>query len=122
MTQHHADDLWRDFPTTATEFETTFATEGDCRAYRINARWGGKPACARCDCTDVWPERGGTLFECAGCGQQTSLTSDTLLEKTRKPFTVWFRAIFEISTHRTGISAKDLQRIMGFGSDATASC
>ena len=120
MTQHTPDDLWRDFPKTATEFEKTFATEEDCRAYWINARWGGHPACARCECTDVWPERDGTLFECADCGHQTSLTSGTLLEKTRKPFKVWFRAIFEISTHRTGISAKDLQRIMGFGSYETA--
>jgi len=43
-----------------------------------------------------------------------------VLEKTRKPFKVWFRAIFEISTRRTGISAKDLQRIMGFGCYETA--
>ena len=33
---------------------------------------------------------------------------------------MWFRAIFEVSTRRTGISAKDLQRIMGFGSYETA--
>ena len=39
-----ADDLWRDFPKTATEFEARFATEEDCRAYWIKARWGGKPA------------------------------------------------------------------------------
>ena len=51
---------------------------------------------------------------------QTSLTSGTLLEKTRKPLKMWFRAIFEISTRRTGISGKDLQRIMGFGSYKTA--
>jgi hypothetical protein len=68
----------------------------------------------------VWTIRGGTTFECAGCGHQTSLTSGTLLEKTRKPFKMWFRAVFEISTRRTGISAKDLQRIMGFGSYKTA--
>ena len=43
-----------------------------------------------------------------------------MLEKTRKPFKMWFRAVFEISTRRTGISAKDLQRIMGFGSYETA--
>ena len=47
---------------------------------------------------------------------QTSLTSGMLLEKTRKPLKRWFRAVFEISTRRTGISAKDLQRSMGFGS------
>jgi Zn ribbon nucleic-acid-binding protein/transposase-like protein len=120
MTQHTRDDLWRYFPKTATEFEARFATEEDCRAYWIEARWGGKPACARCHSTRVWSEREGFLFECADCGHQTSLTSGTLLEKTRKPFKMWFRAVFEISTRRTGISAKDLQRIMGFGSYKTA--
>ncbi len=48
------------------------------------------------------------------------MTSGTLIEKTKKPFKVWFRAIFEISSRRNGISAKDLQRIMGFGSYKTA--
>jgi Zn ribbon nucleic-acid-binding protein/transposase-like protein len=114
------DDLWRDFPKTATEFETRFATEADCRAYWIEARWAGKPACAKCKSRRVWSERGGFLFECAACGHQTSLTSGTLLEKTRKPFKTWFRAVFELSSHRNGISAKDLQRIMGFGSYKTA--
>ena len=115
-----ADDLWRDFPKTAMEFERRFATEEDCRAYWIEARWGGTPACARCNSTRVWTERGGFLFECAECGHQTSLTSGTLLEKTRKPFKMWFRAVFEISSRRNGISGKDLQRIMGFGSYKTA--
>lgn len=114
------DDLWRDFPRTAVEFEKRFATEEDCRAYWIEARWGGTPCCARCNSTRVWEERGGTLFECADCGHQTSLTSGTLLEKTKKPFKVWFRAIFEISSRRSGISARELQRIMGFGSYKTA--
>ena len=120
MTQAMPDDLWRDFPKTATAFETRFATEEDCRAYWIAARWGGEPSCARCKSTRVWTIREGTTFECADCGHQTSLTSGTLLEKTHKPLKVWFRAIFEISTRRTGISAKDLQRIMGFGSYKTA--
>ena len=120
MTQHAQDDLWRDFPKTATEFEARFATEEDCRAYWIEARWGGKPTCARCESTRVWTIRDGTTFECADCGHQTSLTSGTVLEKTRKPLKMWFRAVFEISTRRTGISAMDLQRIMGFGSYKTA--
>jgi transposase-like protein/Zn ribbon nucleic-acid-binding protein len=115
-----ADDLWHDFPKTATEFEARFATEEECRAYWIKARWGGAPACAKCGSKRVWATRAGRLFECADCGHQTSLTSGTLLEKTRKPLKVWFRAVFEISTRRTGISAKDLQRIMGFGSYETA--
>ena len=120
MTRAIPDDLWRDFPKTATEFEARFATEEDCRAYWIEARWGGKPACAHCSSTRVWTIREGTTFECAACGHQTSLTAGTLLEKTHKPLKMWFRAIFENSTRRTGISGKDLQRIMGFGSYKTA--
>jgi Zn ribbon nucleic-acid-binding protein/transposase-like protein len=120
MKRENHNSLWRDFPKTATEFEARFATEDDCRAYWIEARWGGKPACARCTSTRVWTERDGFLFECADCGHQTSLTSGTVLEKTRKPFKMWFRAVFEISTRRTGISGKDFQRLMGFGSYKTA--
>jgi hypothetical protein len=120
VTKRTQDDLWRDFPKTATEFEKRFATEADCRAYWIEARWGGKPACARCGSTYVWPIRNGTTFECRECDHQTSLTSGTVLEKTRKPLKMWFRAVFEISTRRTGISAMDLMRIMGFGSYKTA--
>jgi hypothetical protein len=82
------DDLWRNFPKTAIEFDRRFATEEACRAYWIEARWGGEPACARCGSKRVWAERGGFLFECADCDHQTSLTSGTLLEKTRKPFKV----------------------------------
>ena len=120
MTSDNHNSLWRDFPKTATEFEARFATEEACRAYWIQARWGGKPSCVRCQSQRVWTIREGTTFECADCGHQTSLTSGTLLEKTRKPFKMWFRAIFEISTRRTGISGKDFQRIMGFGSYKTA--
>jgi transposase-like protein len=120
MLDEHADDLWRDFPKTAVAFEKRFATEDDCRAYWIQARWGGKPACTKCQCTRVWIVHQGRHFECADCGHQTSLTSGTPLEKTRKPLKMWFRAVFEISSRRNGISGKELQRIMGFGSYETA--
>jgi ribosomal protein L37AE/L43A len=116
MSDEHADDLWREFPKTAIEFEERFATEEDCRAYWIEARWAGKPACAACQSTRVWPVRQGRWFECADCRHQTSLTSGTPLHKTTKPLKMWFRAVFEISSRRNGISAKDLQRILGLGS------
>ena len=52
-------------------------------------------------------------YECGDCDHQTSLTAGTTLEKTRKPLKVWFRAVFEISTRRTGISAMDLRASWG---------
>ena len=120
MSTLRQDDLWREFPRTALEFEERFSSDEACREYWIDVRWNGKVACKRCGCTKVWPVRGGALYECAECGHQTSLTSGTLLAGTRKPLRAWYRAIFEISVHRHGISAKDLQRIMGFGSYKTA--
>jgi transposase-like protein len=120
MTESMQDHLWRNFPKTAQEFEKRFACEDDCRDYLMQVRWGGHPACARCKSRRVWRLSRGVSFECADCGHQTSLTSGTVLEKTRKPLKLWFRAVFEMSTRRTGISAKDLQRILGFGSYETA--
>lgn len=114
------DGLWRNFPKTALDFERKFATEENCIDYWMEARWGGVPACAQCASKRVWVEREGRRFECAECGHQTSLTSGTVLAGTRKPFKTWFRAVFEISSRRNGISAKELQRILGFGSYETA--
>ena len=42
------------------------------------------------------------------------------MEGTRKDLRVWFRAIWEVVSRKNGISAKDLQRVMGFGSYKTA--
>ena len=114
------DGLWWNFPKTALDFERKFATEENCIDYWMEARWGGVPACAQCASKRVWVEREGRRFECAECGHQTSLTSGTVLAGTRKPFKTWFRAVFEISSRRNGISAKELQRILGFGSYETA--
>lgn len=120
MTVPHTETLWRDFPKTLPEFDERFSSEEACRDYLVACRWNGKPCCAHCGSNHVWPERGGALFECSGCGHQTSLTSGTLFHGTRKPLKLWFRAIWEICVHRSGISTADLQRILGLGSYETA--
>ncbi len=110
---------WKDFPRNAIEFEERFSNEKACRDYWIKARWNGHVHCARCQCEAVWPLKSG-FYECSGCGYQTSLTAGTLLQGTRKPLKVWFRAFWEISVNSPGLSAVDLQRILGFGSYKTA--
>jgi hypothetical protein len=106
------DDLWRDFRKTDTEFEARFASEEDCRAYWIEARWGGTQRARSV------ARRGCGRYAAAGCssaecGHQTSLTSGTGADA--QPLKMWFLAVFEISRRRTGISAKDLPR-RGYGS------
>jgi len=61
-----------DFPKTPTAFEERSATEEDCRAYWIAARWGGKPACARRGSKRVRTIRGGSTFECADPSHELS--------------------------------------------------
>lgn len=115
----NCEDLWRSFPTTATEFEAMFPDEDACRRYLIQVRWGGHPRCGKCGHDRVWELSDGR-FECRQCGHQTSVTAGTILHKTRKPLRMWFRAIWEMSVRKNGISAKELQRILGFGSYETA--
>jgi len=120
MTHDHHDVLWRAFPKTLPEFEARFDTETACQDYLAACRWDGAPQCKRCGNENVWLARHRLTYECAGCGHQTSLTSGTLFHGTRKPLKLWFRAIWEVCVHRHGISAADLQRILGLGSYETA--
>lgn len=63
MTRALSDDLWREFPKTAPEFEKRFASEEDWRAYWIKARWGGEPAGARCASTRQLPNARPVLLQ-----------------------------------------------------------
>jgi hypothetical protein len=60
------------------------------------------------------------LLECAGCGYQTSVTAGTILQDTRTPLAVWFRAMWWVTTQKNGASALGLQRVLGLKSYETA--
>ena len=60
------------------------------------------------------------LFECATCGRQTSVTAGTIFQDTRSPLTVWFRAMWAVTSQKTGTSALTLQQVLGLGSYQTA--
>jgi hypothetical protein len=57
---------------------------------------------------------------CKICGHQNSLRTGTIFQDTKKPLMLWYRAIYLISFQKTGISAKNLQQQLGFGSYQTA--
>lgn len=42
------------------------------------------------------------------------------MENSKKSLSLWYRAIYLVSFQKTGISAKNLQRLLGFGSYQTA--
>src|SRR6266542_5443483 len=101
------------------EFETRFGTEEACRAYLVQLRWPDGFRCPSCGGAVAWPVR-SVLWQCAECGRQTSVTAGTVFQDTRTPLTTWFRAMWWLSSSKTGTSALALQQILGLGSYKTA--
>ena len=108
-----------DYPRTLEEFEARFVTEEACRDYLIRMRWADGFRCPRCGGLKAWPVR-TVLFQCASCGAQTSATAGTIFQDTRKPLSTWFRAIWWVTSQKTGASAMGLQKVLGLGSYETA--
>ena len=96
-----------------------FGTEGACREYLIRLRWPEGFSCPRCSGTETWPIR-AVLLQCRSCKYQASVTAGTIFQDTRTPLTVWFRAIWWVTTQKNGASALGLQRVLGLKSYETA--
>lgn len=108
-----------DYPRTLAEFEQRFSTEASCRDYLYRLRWPDGFRCPRCGHMKFWPV-GVVLFQCAACDYKASVTAGTIFQDTRKPLTLWFRAIWWVTTQKTGASAVGLQHVLGLGSYRTA--
>lgn len=48
------------------------------------------------------------------------MTAGTIFEGTRKPLRMWFRAVWHVTSQKSGGSALGLQRVLGLGSYQTA--
>jgi transposase-like protein len=108
-----------EYPRNQAEFEAQFGTEAACRAYLLRLRWPDGFRCPRCGSTKAWPVR-TLLLECTTCGRQTSITAGTIFQDTRRPLTVWFRAMWAVTGSKAGTSALALQRLLGLRSYQTA--
>lgn len=108
-----------DYPRTLTEFEARFSTEDACRQYIYHLRWPEGFVCPRCTGDSGWiTER--SLVVCRACGYHASVTAGTIFENTHQPLMLWFRAIWWLTSLKTGASALALQRVLGLGSYKTA--
>jgi hypothetical protein len=50
-----------------------------------------------------------SLCQCSGCNCQTSGTAGTVFQDTRKPLSVWFRAMWFVISQKNGASALGLR-------------
>jgi len=49
-----------------------------------------------------------------------SVTAGTIFQDSHVPLTIWFRAMWQITSQKNGMSALGLQRVLGLGSYKTA--
>jgi len=108
-----------DFPRDLPEFETRFSTEAACREYLFRLRWPEGFCCPRCGGRKGWP-KSGVLLQCSHCDYQSSVTAGTIFQDTRQPLTLWFRAVWWVTSQKNGTSAMGLQRVLGLKSYKTA--
>lgn len=108
------------FPRTLSEFQRQFGSEQACRQYLADSRWPDDYACPRCTHRKAYLIKSRTVYECASCGWQVSLTAGTVMHGSHIPLPEWFWAARLMTTLTPGISALQLQRQLGLGSYRTA--
>jgi len=102
-----------EYPDSLREFFLMFPDERACLEYLINLRWGGEFVCVKCKSVSTPWLTTRNRIECPHCHHQTSATAGTIFEKTRTPLTTWFEAAWNVTTSKSGMAAKTLERTIG---------
>lgn len=103
----------KSLPSTHRKFVQQFSDDQSCAAFLEKLRWPDGFCCPTCQKTnEPWRQSRGRLV-CPACRHQTSVTANTILDKTRTPLTTWFDAAWHLTTAKNGLSAKTLERTLG---------
>ena len=101
------------------DFERRFATDEACRDYLGALRWPEGFVCPRCQGKKGWKMARG-LWLCGDCRYQASVTAGTIFQDSHLPLSLWFRAMWCVTSQKNGASALTIQRLLGLGSYKTA--
>ena len=93
-------------------FMKRFSTEAQCQEYLAGLRWKTGYVCPKCGCRHAYRLANGR-YQCAKCRHQVSVTAGTVLHKTHMPLTQWFLAIYFVCQDKRGISAIQLEKMLG---------
>lgn len=108
-----------DYPGTYQELVSWFPDNDACIDYLARLRWEHGFSCPACASTEYWRTR-TDLRMCRSCNRKTSVTAGTIFDRTRTPLSTWFAAIWFVTAQRNGVSARNLQQLLGFASYETA--
>lgn len=101
-------------------------TEEQARDYLESLRWPDGPFCPHCGDLEHVKLKGKAtrpgVYKCKGpaCRKQFTVTVGTIFERSHIPLSKWVAAFYLVCTSKKGISALQLQRMLGLASYKSA--
>lgn len=95
------------------DFRKRFDSEARCREYLYNLRWPKGFVCRACGGVGCYHIKGRNKYQCMQCRQQSSVTSGTVMHRSKLSLRTWFWAIYLISRDKRGYSATQLAEELG---------
>lgn len=95
------------------EFNKRFSCEDDCRSFLFQKKFPSGFTCPKCGCKEFYSVKSRNKYQCKNCNHQTSLTTQTVMNRTHIPLLKWFWTIFLVSTDKRGYSALQLSKELG---------
>lgn len=94
------------------QFKRLYSSEEECIALAYKLKWPSGFQCPYCNHCSAYIIRSRRLplYECHKCRHQTSLTSNTVMDKSRTPLRKWLLTMYIISTSDTSINAVSLAK------------
>jgi len=89
------------------QFEKEFGTEKSCRDYLFNHKYKNGYVCEHCGHTEYWVVK-DIIIICRSCRKKYNLMAGTIFQDTHKPLSMWFRAMWWITSQKNGTSALGL--------------
>jgi hypothetical protein len=87
------------------EFQETFPDKETCAVYLRARRWPDGFVCPLCSGRRATPlKKRAHTHQCLDCRGQTTITSGTVMHKSKLPLKLWFSAAHLIATHSDGMS------------------
>lgn len=101
---------------TAQQFQAEYPNDDRCLETLMEVQYGGTeitcPACG-VEKAKFHLLRKRKAFSCQECGHHIYPCAGTIFHKSRTPLTKWFLAMYLMTSTRSGVAAKELERALG---------
>jgi transposase-like protein len=99
---------------TVKDLQSDFPDDAACMRQLLDLLYPNGITCRRCQkITKHYAVRGRKEYACGACGCHMSPLGGTIFSRSRTPLTLWFHAIYLMSTNKAGTSAKQIERELG---------